>query len=75
MTRTVADAARAAQRDGRRRPRDDADHGAQPGPALADYTTFLDPDGLKGARIGVMRNFFGFHDERRSRHEGGASTP
>src|SRR5205085_2539206 len=27
----------------------------------ADYTHFLTPDGLKGARIGVARNFFGFH--------------
>jgi amidase len=25
----------------------------------ADYTTFLDPDGLRGARIGVARNLFG----------------
>jgi amidase len=24
-----------------------------------DYTTFLDPDGLRGARIGVARNLFG----------------
>ncbi|MHA1634265.1 MAG: amidase [Candidatus Thorarchaeota archaeon] len=28
-----------------------------------DYTQFLDADGLKGARIGVIRNLFGF-DER-----------
>jgi len=28
--------------------------------ALADYTTTLDPSGLKGARIGVARNYFGF---------------
>ena len=28
-----------------------------------DYTQFLDPDGLKGSRIGVIRNLFGF-DER-----------
>src|SRR5579864_1590969 len=27
-----------------------------------DYTKFLDAGGLKGARIGVARNFFGFHD-------------
>ena len=26
-----------------------------------DYTQFLDPDGLTGARIGVARDFFGFH--------------
>jgi amidase len=30
--------------------------------ALADYTTTLDPRGLKGARIGVARNYFGFDD-------------
>jgi amidase len=28
----------------------------------ADYTRFLDPDGLKGARIGVARQYFGFND-------------
>jgi amidase len=27
-----------------------------------DYTTFLDPDGLRGARIGVVRKYFGFSD-------------
>ena len=27
-----------------------------------DYSSFLDADGLKGARIGVARNFFGFND-------------
>jgi amidase len=30
---------------------------------VADYATFLDPAGLKGARLGVMRNYFGFHAE------------
>lgn len=29
---------------------------------LADYTPFLDPDGLRGARIGVARQFLGFHE-------------
>ncbi len=28
----------------------------------ADYTVFLDPDGLRGARVGVVRSFFGFHE-------------
>ncbi|HEX8000136.1 MAG TPA: amidase [Pyrinomonadaceae bacterium] len=28
-----------------------------------DYTRFLDPDGLKNARIGVTRKFFGFNDK------------
>ncbi len=27
-----------------------------------DYTQFLDKDGLRGARIGIARNFFGFHE-------------
>jgi amidase len=27
-----------------------------------DYTKFLDARGLQGARIGVTRNYFGFHD-------------
>jgi amidase len=30
--------------------------------ALTDYTKALDPHGLKGARIGVARNYFGFDD-------------
>jgi amidase len=29
----------------------------------ADYTKFLDADGLRGARIGVSRNFFGFNQQ------------
>jgi len=29
---------------------------------VADYTSVLKPDALKGARIGVSRNFFGFSD-------------
>jgi amidase len=31
--------------------------------APADYIPFLDPAGLRGARIGVARNYFGFHPE------------
>jgi amidase len=27
-----------------------------------DYTAFLDPNGLRGARIGVARKYFGFND-------------
>jgi amidase len=30
--------------------------------APADYTSYLVSDGLKDAKIGVARNFFGFHD-------------
>lgn len=32
------------------------------GKAVTDYTKFLDPNGLKGARIGVARKYFGFND-------------
>ncbi|MDX1945978.1 MAG: amidase [Pirellulaceae bacterium] len=32
------------------------------GKSAADYTKTLDKDGLRGARIGVVRNFFGFHE-------------
>jgi amidase len=28
----------------------------------SDYTRFLDPNGLRGARIGVVRRYFGFHE-------------
>jgi amidase len=31
------------------------------GKFLNDYTQFLTPQGLKGARIGVVRKYFGFH--------------
>jgi amidase len=32
------------------------------GKSVTDFTAFLDATGLKGARIGVARNHFGFHD-------------
>jgi amidase len=35
---------------------------ASGGKALADYTRSLDPKGLQGARIGVVRKYFGFLD-------------
>ena len=31
------------------------------GKTFIDYTQFLNPKGLKGARIGVVRKYFGFH--------------
>ena len=62
MARTVADAARAARRDRRARSARRARPRASDGKAVADYTTFLDPAGLKGARIGVHAQRFGFHD-------------
>lgn len=33
------------------------------GKSFSDYTKFLDPAGLRGARIGVARKFFGFSDK------------
>ena len=42
---------------------DDAVTKESAGKAQADYTKFLDPNGLRGARIGVARKFFGFSDE------------
>ena len=35
---------------------------ASAGKAPADYTRFLDPQGLRGARIGVARKYFGSND-------------
>jgi amidase len=35
---------------------------ASRGNSSTDYTRFLDPKGLRGARIGVVRKLFGFHD-------------
>ena len=32
------------------------------GKLFADYTKFLDPAGLNGARLGVVRKYFGFND-------------
>jgi amidase len=31
------------------------------GKSFADYTQYLDPKGLQGARIGIVRKLFGFH--------------
>lgn len=33
------------------------------GKSCTDYTQFLDPNGIRGARIGVARNFFGFDEK------------
>jgi len=35
---------------------------ASNGNAHPDYTKFLDADGLKGARLGIVRKYFGFND-------------
>ena len=59
MTRTVRDAAillgPLTGVDAR-----DVATAASAGNSQADYTQFLDPDGLRGARIGVARSFPGF---------------
>jgi amidase len=61
MARTVRDAAILLSALAGSDPRDtatgDADSKMQ-----KDYTQFLDPNGLRGARIGVARKYFGFND-------------
>ena len=61
MARTVRDAAillgALAGADAR-----DSATAANSGKVAADYTKFLDPDGLRGARIGIARKYFGFND-------------
>jgi amidase len=42
--------------------REDSATAASTGKAHKDYTKFLDAQGLKGARIGVVRKEFGFND-------------
>ena len=41
---------------------DDPATAASQGKSHTDYTQFLDPNGLKGARIGVARKYFGFSE-------------
>jgi amidase len=61
MARTVTDAAILLGALTGVDPRDPAT-AASEGPALTDYTRFLDPDGLRGARIGIARKkLFGYH--------------
>jgi len=60
MTRTVADSAALLGALVSVDPADSATRGNQARTEL-DYSTFLDPLGLSGARIGVARQYFGFH--------------
>lgn len=62
MARTVADAAALLGALVGVDPRDSVTQESQ-GKFHPDYTQFLDPGGLKGARIGVARNFFDFDEE------------
>lgn len=61
MARTVEDAAMLLSLLTGIDPRDEATRASR-GKTAADYTRFLNPHGLKGARIGVARKFFGFND-------------
>jgi amidase len=62
MARTVADAAILLGALTGVDQRDTATNASE-GKSLTDYTKFLDPNGLRGARIGVARKFFGFNDK------------
>jgi amidase len=41
---------------------EDSATAASAGKSLTDYAQYCDPNGLKGARIGVARKYFGFND-------------
>jgi len=60
LTRTVADAAIVLGALTGLDPRDPKTEESR-GKAHSDYTQFLDAKGLRGARIGVARNYFGYH--------------
>jgi amidase len=62
MTRTVADGAAILGLLTGIDPADQA-MGNSAGNMQHDYTRYLDEAGLKNARIGVARNFFGFHEK------------
>jgi len=61
MARTVSDAAILLGALAGVDPDDSATAGSQ-GKSYTDYTRFLDPNGLKGTKIGVVRKYCGFHD-------------
>ena len=60
MTRTVADAALLLGAIAGPDPRDPMTE-TSAGHVHADYTQFVDANGLRGAHIGVARQYFGFH--------------
>jgi amidase len=61
MCRTLRDAATLLGALAGLDPEDPATAASQ-GKTYSDYTKFCDPAGLKGARIGVARKYFGFSD-------------
>jgi amidase len=61
MARTVRDAAILLGALAGVDPRDSTTS-ASAGKAATDYTKFLDPHGLRGARIGIARKYFGSND-------------
>ena len=61
IARTVRDAAILLSALAGVDPRDSTTS-ASAGKAASDYTKFLDPNGLRGARIGVARKYFGSND-------------
>jgi amidase len=61
MARNVTDAAILLGALAGLDPRDGATAESR-GKTVPDYTQFLDPKGLLGSRIGVVRKLFGFHD-------------
>ncbi len=61
MTRTVTDAAIILNALTGIDPRDAATNASR-GRSAADYTKFLDKDGLRGMRLGIARKHFGFNE-------------
>jgi amidase len=61
MARSVSDVAILLNALAGADPRDNATADSA-GKISPDYTRFLDPHGLRGARIGVARKYFGFND-------------
>jgi amidase len=73
MTRTVEDAATALGIMTGIDPADPATFDSE-GKFYKDYTQFLDPDALEGARIGVARDFIGANSEVDAIMEGAIAT-
>jgi amidase len=61
MARSVSDAAILLGAMTGIDPRDEATN-ASSGKSVADYTKFLDKDGLRGMRLGIARKHFGFNE-------------